>query len=51
MFTVIHSGYLYLESSKNASLSHKEERGFGFVCSDKNKFERNTVVKGVGLSE
>ena len=51
MFTAIRSSYLYLESLKNASLDHKEEWSFGFVCSDKNKLERNTVVKDVGLSE
>ena len=51
MFTAIRSSYLYLESLKNASLDHKEEWSFAFVCSDKNKLERNTVVKDVGLSE
>lgn len=50
MFTAIHSSYLYLESMKNAALNRKEEWGFGFVYSDKNKFERNTVMKDVGLS-
>lgn len=51
MFTVIRSSYLYPESLKNASLDHKEEWSFVFVCSDKNGLERNAVVKGVGLSQ
>ena len=51
MFAVIRSSYVYLESLKNASLKHKEEWGFGVVCSDKNKLEGNTVVRDVGLSE
>lgn len=50
MFTVICPSHFYLESLKNASLDHKEEWGFGFVCSDENKLERNTVVKDAGLS-
>jgi len=50
MFTAIHSRNLYLKSLKNAALNHKEEWGFDFVCSDKNKLERNTVMKDVGLS-
>ena len=47
MFTTIRSSYLYLESLKNAALDRKEEWGFGFVYSDKNKLERNTVMKDV----
>ena len=47
MFTAIHSSYLYLESLKNAALDRKEEWGFGFVYSDKNELERNTVMKDV----
>ncbi len=50
MFKVIRPSHFYLESLRSASLDHKEERGFGFVCSDKNKLERNTVVKDAGLS-
>lgn len=50
MFKVIHPSHFYLESLRSASLDHKEERGFGFVCSDKNKLERNTVVKDAVLS-
>ncbi len=50
MFTAIHSSYLYLESLKNAALDRKQEWGFGFVCSDKNGLERNTVMKDVDLS-
>ena len=49
MFTAIRISYYYLENLKSASLYH-EERGFGFVCSDKNKLGRNAVVKDVGLS-
>ncbi len=45
MFTAIHSSYLYLESLKNIALDCKEEWSVGFVCSDKNGFERNTVMK------
>ena len=51
MLTTIRSSYLYLESLKSAALYYKNEWGFGFVCSDKNKLERNTVVKDVGISE
>ena len=47
MFTVNYSSYLYLESLKNAALDCKEELGFGFVYSDKNELERNTVMKDV----
>lgn len=50
MFTVIRSSYLYLENFKNIALDPKEERGFRFVCSDKNEFERNTVERDAGLS-
>lgn len=49
MFTAIQSSYLYLESLINAALDQIEERGFEFVCSDKNELERNTVMKGVDL--
>lgn len=49
MFTAIHSSYIYLKSLKNAALDQIEERGFEFVCSDKNELERNTVMKGVDL--
>lgn len=49
MFTAIHSSYLYLESLESAALYYKEEWGFSFVCSDKNKLEKNTVVTDVGL--
>lgn len=49
MFTAIYSSYIYLESLKNAALDRKEEWGFGFVCSDKNELERNTVMKDVSL--
>ncbi|XCP84947.1 hypothetical protein ABXS75_18265 [Roseburia hominis] len=48
MFTAIRSSYVYLESLKNAPLDCVEW-GFDAVCSDKNKFGRNTVVKDVGL--
>lgn len=51
MFTTIRSSYLYLESLKSAALYYKNEWSFGFVCSDKNKLERNTVVKDAGISE
>ncbi len=50
MVAVIRSRHFYLESLRSASLDHKEEWGFGFVCSDKNKLERKTVVKDVVLS-
>lgn len=50
MFTTIRSSYLYLESLKNAALDRKEEWGFSFVYSHKNKLEGNTVVMDVGLS-
>lgn len=49
MFTAIHSNYSYLERLINASLDRKEEWSIGFVCSDKNKLERNTVMKDAGL--
>ncbi len=49
MFTAIYSSYLYLESLENAPLHRQEEWSFGFVCSDKNELERNTVRKDVGL--
>lgn len=51
MFTVIRSRYIYQENLQNASLNHKDEWGFGFVCSDENKLVRNTVVQDVSLSE
>ncbi len=51
MFTTIRSSYLYLESLKSAALYYKNEWGFGFVCSDKNKLEGNTVVKDAAISE
>jgi hypothetical protein len=35
---------------KNAALNRKEEWGFSFVYPDKNKFERNPVMKDVRLS-
>lgn len=50
MFTAIRISYHYLESLQNASLDYKEW-GFSCVCSDKNKLERNAVVKDVGLLE
>jgi len=51
MFTTIRPSYLYLESIKSASLDYKKEWGFGFVCSDKNELEGETVWKDVGLPE
>ena len=50
MFTAIHSSYLYPESLKNAALGRKEEWGFRFVYSDKNKLKGNTVGMDAGLS-
>lgn len=50
MFTAIHSSYLYPERWQNIALGRKDEWGSGFVCSDKDELERNTVMKDVGLS-
>lgn len=51
MFTVICPGCLYLKNMKNAPLEQKSKWGVGFVCSDKNKPGKNTVVRDAGLSE
>ena len=50
MFTAICSSQLYLKKLKKIVPSRKEKWGFGFVCSDENGLERNTVGKDVGLS-
>jgi hypothetical protein len=50
MFTAIHSSHLYLECLKKAALERKIEWGFGFVYSDKNKLEKDTVMEDVDLS-
>ena len=50
MFTATYISYRYQESMGNAAFDNKE-RGFGFVCSYKNKLIRNAVAKDVSLSE
>lgn len=51
MFTVICSSCLYLESMENAPLKQNDEWGVGFVYSDRNKPEKNTVEKAAGRPE
>ena len=52
MFTVILSNDLWLDNlnSIKAALEYEDERGFYGLHSDKNKLEKNTVAKDVGLS-
>lgn len=49
MFTVIRSDYIYCNSFRYAALECKQERGFGFVCSDENRLERISVTRDVRL--
>lgn len=48
MFTVIRWNRFCLESLQRV-YSYEKEWDSGLVCSDKNVFERNTVVRDVGL--
>ena len=50
MFTATYISYRYQGSLKNAAFDYNE-RGFGFVCSYKNKLIRNAVATDAGLSE
>ncbi|MDO4556137.1 MAG: hypothetical protein Q4B70_13475 [Lachnospiraceae bacterium] len=50
MFTVILAISFYRESIKRAALDRNEEWGCDFVRSDKNKLDRNTVMKDVSLT-
>lgn len=49
MSTVIRKSNLYLKSLENALLDY-EKWGFSFVCSDRMRLVRNTVLKDVGLA-
>ncbi len=47
MFTVVRISYLNTEWSESAALRLDKEWCFGFVCSDKNKLKKNTVIMDV----